>query len=59
MLEINTFIGYGSVLNQFTNRCLESTYLRRKKNIFVAENFIESLAENKYGKHTVYTDGST
>ena len=33
-------------------------YISEERNMFVAENFIHSLVD-KYGKHTVYTDGST
>jgi transposase-like protein len=35
---------------------LEYTYLKRDS--IVAEKFISSLVQ-KYGKHTVYTDGGT
>ena len=31
-------------------------HISEERNMFVAENFIRSLVE-KYGKHTVYTDG--
>jgi putative transposase len=33
-------------------------YISKEKNIFVPENFLGSLVD-KYGKHTVYTDGGT
>ena len=33
-------------------------YISEERNMFVAENFIGSLVD-KYGKHTVYTDGGT
>jgi putative transposase len=33
-------------------------YISKERNMFVAERFIRSLVE-KYGKHTVYTDGGT
>ena len=33
-------------------------HISRERNMFVAEQFIRSLIE-KYGKHTVYTDGGT
>ena len=33
-------------------------YISEERNMFVAENFIHSLVD-KYGKHTVYTDGCT
>ena len=33
-------------------------YISEERNMFVAEKFIRSLVE-KYGKHTVYTDGGT
>ena len=32
--------------------------ISKERNMFVAENFIRSLVD-KYGKHTVYTDGGT
>ena len=31
-------------------------HISNERNMFVAENFIQSLVD-KYGKHTVYTDG--
>ena len=49
-------IGYGFVLNQYIVQCLEITFQRR--NMLIAEKFIRSLID-KYGKHTVYTDGGT
>ena len=33
-------------------------YISEERNMLVAEKFIKSLVE-KYGKHTVYTDGGT
>ncbi len=33
-------------------------HISEERNMFVAENFITSLVD-KYGKHTVYTDGGT
>src|ERR671915_1317390 len=33
-------------------------YISEERNMFVAENFTRSLVE-KYGRHTVYTDGGT
>jgi putative transposase len=33
-------------------------YISEERNMFVAENFIRSLVD-KYGRHTVYTDGGT
>ncbi|HET9774320.1 MAG TPA: DDE-type integrase/transposase/recombinase [Nitrososphaeraceae archaeon] len=33
-------------------------YISEERNMYVAENFIHSLID-KYGKHTVYTDGGT
>ena len=33
-------------------------HISKERNMFVAENFIRSLVE-KYGKHTIYTDGGT
>ena len=47
--------GYGSVLNQIHSSVL-GIYISEERNMFVAERFIRSLVE-KYGKHTVYTDG--
>jgi putative transposase len=45
--------------------CIESDhksvlgiYISEERNMFVAENFIRSLVD-KYGRHTVYTDGGT
>ena len=37
-------------------RSVLGIYISEERNMFVAENFIRSLVE-KYGKHTVYTDG--
>ncbi len=50
-------IGYGFVLNEYIVQCLESIFQRSGICSFL-KNFIRSLVE-KYGKHTVYTDGST
>jgi len=33
-------------------------YISKERNMFVAENFIQSFVD-KYGRHTVYTDGGT
>jgi putative transposase len=33
-------------------------YISEERNMFVAEKFIRSLVD-KYGRHTVYTDGGT
>jgi putative transposase len=33
-------------------------YISKKRNMLIAEKFIRSLVE-KYGRHTVYTDGGT
>ena len=33
-------------------------HISEERNMFVIENFIHSLVD-KYGKHTVYTDGGT
>ena len=33
-------------------------YISEERNILIAEKFIKSLVD-KYGKHTVYTDGGT
>ena len=40
------------------NRTILGIYISEERNMFVAENFIRSLVD-KYGKHTVYTDGGT
>ena len=40
------------------NKSVLGIHISEKRNMFVAENFIRSLVE-KYGKHTVYTDGGT
>ena len=39
-------------------RSVLGIYISKERNMFVAENFIHSLVD-KYGKHTVYTDGGT
>ena len=52
----NTFGYDGLQLNQFI--VLLGIYISNERNMFVAENFIRSLVD-KYGKHTVYTDGGT
>ncbi len=54
MVANNT--GYGFVLNQYT--VLLGIYISEERNMFVAEKFIRSLVQ-KYGKHTVFTDGGT
>ena len=40
------------------NKSVLGIHISEERNMFVAENFIRSLVE-KYGKHTVYTDGGT
>ena len=68
--RISTFIVDETVI-QIGNRhywlwiCIEPIYksvlgihISEERNMFVAENFIRSLVD-KYGKHTVYTDGGT
>ena len=40
------------------NRTILGIYISEERNMFVTENFIRSLIE-KYGRHTVYTDGGT
>jgi putative transposase len=40
------------------HRTILGIYISEERNMFVAENFIHSLID-KYGKHTVYTDGGT
>ena len=40
------------------HRTILGIYISEERNMFVAEKFIRSLVE-KYGRHTVYTDGGT
>ena len=40
------------------DRSVLGIYISEERNMLVAEKFIRSLVE-KYGKHTVYTDGGT
>jgi transposase-like protein len=40
------------------HRSVLGIYISEERNMLVAEKFIRSLVE-KYGKHTVYTDGGT
>jgi putative transposase len=40
------------------NTSVLGIYISEERNMFVAENFIHSLVD-KYGRHTVYTDGGT
>jgi putative transposase len=40
------------------HRTILGMHISNERNMFVAENFIRSLVE-KYGRHTVYTDGGT
>ena len=40
------------------HKTLLGIHISEERNMFVAENFIRSLVE-KYGRHTVYTDGGT
>ena len=40
------------------HRNILGIHISKERNMFVAENFIRSLVD-KYGKHTVYTDGGT
>ena len=40
------------------HRTILGIHISKERNMFVAENFIRSLVD-KYGKHTVYTDGGT
>ena len=49
--------GYGFVLSQFIVLCLESISQKREICLLLKNSF-DSLVE-KYGKHTVYTDGGT
>ena len=49
--------GNGFVLNQYIVQCLEYTSQRREICLLL-KNSLDSLVE-KYGKHTVYTDGGT
>ncbi len=54
-LGINLF-GYGSVLNVHSS--MLGIYISEERNMIIAEKFLRSLVE-KYGRHTVYTDGGT
>jgi hypothetical protein len=56
-LVANAF-GCGFVLNQYTVLCLEYTFPKKEICLLLSEKFIQSLIE-KYGRHTVYTDGGT
>jgi putative transposase len=49
--------GYGLQLSQNIGKSLRQIY-RLKRTILVAERFISSLI-NRYGKHSVSTDGGT
>ena len=40
------------------NRTILGIHISKERNMLVAENFIHSLID-KYGKHTIYTDGGT
>ena len=40
------------------HRSVLGIYISEERNMLVAEKFIRSLVE-KYGRHTVYTDGGT
>ncbi|HET9807118.1 MAG TPA: DDE-type integrase/transposase/recombinase, partial [Nitrososphaeraceae archaeon] len=40
------------------HRSVLGIYISKERNMIIAEKFIRSLVE-KYGKHTVYTDGGT
>ena len=40
------------------NKSVLGIHISEERNMFVAENFIHSLVD-KYGRHTVYTDGGT
>jgi putative transposase len=41
---------------ELIHRSVLGIYISEERNMLVAEKFIRSLVE-KYGKHTVYTDG--
>lgn len=43
---------------ELNNKSILDIYLSAERNMFVAQNFIRNLV-NKYGKHTVSTDGGT
>ena len=49
--------GYGFVLNQFIVQYLESISQKRETCLLL-KNLLDSLVD-KYGRHTVYTDGGT
>jgi hypothetical protein len=40
------------------NKTIVGMHISDERKLFVAENFIRSLVD-KYGRHTVYTDGGT
>ena len=56
-LVANTF-GYGYVLNQSTNLCLESTYQNRETCLLL-KNSLDLLDPNMENILTVYTDEGT
>ena len=55
-LVVNTS-GYGFVSSQFIVLCLESISQKREICLLLKNSF--DLLVDKYGKHTVYTDGGT
>ena len=55
-LAVDTF-GYGFCIEPVHSSVL-GIYISEERNMLIAEKFIRSLID-KYGKHTVYTDGGT
>src|SRR5688572_11535439 len=53
-----TTFGYESVCIEPIHQSVLGIYISEERNMFVARQFLASLIE-KYGKHTVYTDGGT
>ncbi|HET9807835.1 MAG TPA: hypothetical protein VFP49_13095 [Nitrososphaeraceae archaeon] len=53
----NNISGYGFCIEP-THSSVLGIYISEERNMFVAEKFITSLVQ-KYGKHTVFTDGGT
>src|SRR5215210_3223130 len=56
-LVVNTS-GYGFVFVLSHHSSVLGIYISEERNVLVVEKFIRSLVD-KYGKHTVYTDGGT
>ena len=56
-LVVNTS-GYGFVFVLSHHSSVLGIYISEERNMLVVEKFIRSLVD-KYGRHTVYTDGGT